>query len=150
MTRHYPGAELAEAIRARFPDAVADATQREVYLAGARVAEVCRYLHDDDALDFKALVALQAVDYVDYFEVVYRLVSYRHNHLAVLKARAYGREEPSLPSVTSVWKGAELQEREVYDLMGIRFDGHPNLKRILLWEGFDGHPLRKDFLLQRP
>ena len=51
-----------------------------------------------------------------------------------------------MSSVFSVWKGADLQEREVWDLMGIRFDGHPNMKRVMLWEGFDGHPLRKDFL----
>jgi NADH-quinone oxidoreductase subunit C len=53
--------------------------------------------------------------------------------------------EPSVPSVYSVWQGADLQEREVYDLMGIRFPGHPNLKRVLLWDEFEGHPLRKDF-----
>ena len=111
---------------------------------------MCEFLRDDEALDFRALVALNAVDYVDYFEVVYRLVSYRHNHATVLKVRVYERDEPSVPSVTSVWKGAELQEREVYDLMGVAFDGHPNLKRVFLWEGFEGHPLRRDFLLQRP
>ena len=60
--------------------------------------------------------------------------------------RLYGREEPELPSVISVWRGADLQEREVWDLMGIRFEGHPNMKRIMLWERFPGHPHRKDFL----
>ena len=56
------------------------------------------------------------------------------------------RTEPSVISITSVWRGAELQEREIYDLMGIYFDNHPNMKRLLLWENFDGHPLRKDFV----
>ena len=70
----------------------------------------------------------------------------RRNHSAILKTRRYGREEPSVDSVTSIWIGADLQEREIWDLMGIRFEGHPNLKRILLWENFPGHPLRKDFL----
>jgi NADH:ubiquinone oxidoreductase subunit C len=51
-----------------------------------------------------------------------------------------------MPSVTGLWRGADFQEREIYDLLGISFEGHPNLKRIMLWEGFDGHPLRKDFL----
>ena len=67
-------------------------------------------------------------------------------HTAIIKARVYGREAPSLPSVYHVWRGADLQEREVWDLMGVRFEGHPNMKRILLWEGFEGHPLRKDYL----
>ena len=57
---------------------------------------------------------------------------------------------PEVPSVTGVWKSANFQEREVFDLMGVRFNGHPDLKRIVLWEGFEGYPLRKDFLLQRP
>jgi len=54
--------------------------------------------------------------------------------------------EPSVPSLVSIWSGADYQEREVWDLMGIRFDGHPNHKRIMLWEGFPGHPLRKDYV----
>ena len=57
-----------------------------------------------------------------------------------------GRHEPSVPSVTGIWRGADLQEREAWDLMGIRFEGHPNHKRIMLWEGFPGHPLRKDYV----
>ena len=150
MTRRYPADDLASKIRTRFPDAVADTAPGELYLERDRLRDVCEFLRDDEALDFRALVALNAVDYVDYFEVVYRLVSYRHNHATVLKVRVYERDEPSVPSVTSVWKGAELQEREVYDLMGVAFDGHPNLKRVFLWEGFEGHPLRRDFLLQRP
>ncbi len=150
MTRRYPADDLAGKIRTRFPDAVADTAPAELYLERDRLRDVCEFLRDDEALDFRALVALNAVDYVDYFEVVYRLVSYRHNHATVLKVRVYERDEPSVPSVTSVWKGAELQEREVYDLMGVGFEGHPNLKRVFLWEGFEGHPLRRDFLLQRP
>ena len=63
----------------------------------------------------------------------------------VLKVRLTDKAAPVLPSVTSIWRGADLQEREVYDMMGIRFEGHPNLRRILLWEGFEGYPLRKDF-----
>jgi NADH:ubiquinone oxidoreductase subunit C len=63
----------------------------------------------------------------------------------VLKVEA-DHESPEVPSVVSVWLGAHLQEREAYDLLGIRFAGHPDMKRIFLWEGFPGHPLRKDFL----
>ena len=86
------------------------------------------------------------MDYYDYFEVVYQLTSMKHNHSLVLKTRCYDRINPVVPSVVRLWRGADFQEREVYDLMGISFEGHPNLKRIALWQGFEGHPLRKDYL----
>ena len=70
----------------------------------------------------------------------------QNNTSVVIKSKVFGREELSAPSVISVWQGADLQEREIWDLMGIHFEGHPNMKRVLLWEGFPGHPLRKDFL----
>ena len=107
---------------------------------------MARFLRDDPDLDFQFLNSISAVDFIEHFEVVYHLTSFRHQHTAVLKARVMGREDLSLPSVYHVWRGADFQEREVWDLMGIRFDGHPNLKRIMLWEGFEGHPLRKDYL----
>ena len=72
----------------------------------------------------------------------------KFNRSLILKTNLYDRETPSIQSVVEVWKGAELQEREIWDLMGIAFSGHPNMKRIMLWEGFDGHPLRKDYLGQ--
>ena len=78
--------------------------------------------------------------------MVYHLTSIEHNHSLVLKTRCYSRDNPTLPSVVGLWRGADFQEREIYDLLGISFEGHPNLRRIALWEGFDGHPLRKDFL----
>ncbi len=150
MTKPLDGTELAAKIEAQVPGSVTGSDQKDVHVAAEKVAEVARFLRDDPGLWFDYLVHLTSVDFVDYFEVVYRLVSIKHNHSAVVKARAYGREEPTVPSVSGIWKGAELQEREVYDLMGVHFEGHPNLKRIMLWEGFEGHPLRKDFLLQRP
>ena len=69
-----------------------------------------------------------------------------NNTSIVVKSKLYGRSKLSIKSLTSLWKGAELQEREIWDLMGIYFDDHPNMKRILLWEGFEGHPLRKILL----
>ncbi len=150
MTSACPPAGLAAAIGGRVPGAVAGTDAQTVWLHAAQLVDACRFLRDDPAFDFKMLVQLTAVDRIGYFEVVYRLLSLTHNHLAVLKVKAHGREDPGVPSVTGVWKGADLQEREVYDLMGVRFAGHPDLRRILLWDGFQGHPLRKDFLLQRP
>jgi NADH-quinone oxidoreductase subunit C len=107
---------------------------------------VASYLKTTPGLDFDYLTSITAVDYPDYFEVVYQLTSLQHKHSLVVKTRCYGRDNPTLPSVVSLWRGADFQEREIYDLMGISFDGHPNLKRIFLWEGFQGHPLRKDYL----
>ena len=96
-------------------------------------------------MEFSYLNSISAVDFIEYFEIVYHLTSFEHNHSAVIKTRVYGREESTIPSVVAVWPGADYQEREIWDLMGIGFAGHPNLKRIMLWEGFPGHPLRKEF-----
>lgn len=146
MTTLAPAAELASALRERFGGAVLGAEGSAVYVEPGSIRDVCAFLHGDAAHDFKMLESLTAVDYVEHFEVVYRLLSLERNVAAVVKARVYGRDAPSLPSVAPVWRGAVLQEREVFDLMGVRFDGHPNLKRILTWEGFQGHPLRRDYL----
>ena len=79
-------------------------------------------------------------------KIILILDSLINNSSIVVKSKLYGRSKLSIKSLTSLWKGAELQEREIWDLMGIYFDDHPNMKRILLWEGFEGHPLRKDFI----
>ncbi len=146
MTDWLPGTAIAERIRAQFPDAVVDANPGWVTIAPARLVEVARFLRDDPELALEMATNLTAVDWLDYFEVVYHLQSISRNHITTLKVRADDRENPEVPSVTSVWWGAHLQEDEVYDLFGIRFTGHPNLRRLFLWEGFAGWPLRKDFL----
>lgn len=146
MTRQLPGPEVARHISAAFPDAVERSSDYDVWVAPGSILEVARHLKDGSELDMAFLMSVTAVDYVEYFEIVYRIRSMRRNHSAVLRARVSGRATPVVPSVTPVWRGAELQEREIWDLMGIGFEGHPNLKRILLWEGFPGHPLRKDYL----
>ena len=139
------GAHVAERVRAAVPDAVDDVTDGWVIVRADRLLEVARFVHDDPELDGRYLVSITGVDRYDHFEVVYHVASLTRNHLFVLKTTA-DHEEPQVPSVVSVWHGAHLQEREVYDLMGIRFTGHPQLKRLFLWEGFPGHPLRKDFM----
>ena len=145
MTSPLTGEALAKAIAAPFPDAVEAHRDGAVWVRPAVVADVARFLKEAPGMEFDYLDSITAVDYVDHFEMVYHLTSFVHNHSAVVKARVPGRGEPSLPTVVSVWKGADLQEREVWDLMGVRFEGHPNMKRLLLWEGFQGHPLRRDF-----
>ena len=110
------------------------------------IADVAAFMRQDDELDFQFLNAISAIDFIGHFELVYHLTSFRKGHKATMRARLAGREDLSAPSVYHLWRGADFQEREIWDLMGIRFEGHPNMKRIMLWEGFDGHPLRKDYL----
>jgi NADH-quinone oxidoreductase subunit C len=137
--------EVAKEIAKRFPKAQAQASDGAVLLQGEALFEVAEFLKNSPEFDFNYLNYITAVDYFDYFELVYQLTSLSHNHSVVLKTRCHNRNNPVVPSVVRLWRGADLQEREVYDLMGIRFDGHPNMKRIVLWDGFQGHPLRKDY-----
>ena len=117
-----------------------------VWVKPSKIAEVCAFLKSDPGLDFNFLNSISAVDYINHFEVVYHLTSLDKRHTSIVKTRLDGREDLTLPSVYHLWLGADFQEREIWDLMGIDFSGHPNMKRIMLWEGFDGHPLRKDYL----
>lgn len=144
-TLRLSGEAVAERIRNRFPTAVVAATNDAVTIDTPQLAEVARFLRDEPDLDCKYLACLTAVDYLGRFEVVYNAISLARNQMVTLKVRA-DHDDPVVPSVTSAWHGAHLQEREAYDLMGIRFQGHPELRRLFLWEGFPGHPLRKDFL----
>jgi NADH-quinone oxidoreductase subunit C len=145
MTKPIGGQELAQQIREHFPEAVLATDETSVIVSNQALFEVMRFLKE--TLDFDYLVAITAVDYSDYFEVIYQSVSIEHNYSSIIKTRCYERESPTLPSVTSLWQGADFQEREIYDLIGIYFSGHPNMKRIFLWEGFQGHPLRRDYQL---
>jgi len=111
------------------------------------IADVCAFAKND--LGFDALIDICSVDNFGNeprFEVVYDLYSFADNHYLRLKATV-SEDEPEIPTVTSVWSAADWHERETYDLMGIRFTGHPDLRRILMWEGYPYHPLRKDFPL---
>ena len=150
MTKSLAGADVARRINAELPGSVVESHNGDVRIELASIRNVARFLRDTEGLEFSFLSSITAVDYVEHFELVYHLTSLKFNQSIVLKANCYGRDELSAPSVSGVWRGADFQEREVWDLFGIRFEGHPNLKRILLWEGFPGHPLRKDFLGQDP
>ncbi len=145
MTKELGGAELARHLVQQYPDIVEQERDSAVWVKPDQIVEVLQFLRDDPSLKLEYLNAISAVDYIEYFEVIYHLTSFEHNHSAVIKTRLYDREEPSISSVVSVWPSADFQEREIWDLMGVRFTGHPNLKRLMLWEGFTGHPLRKDF-----
>ncbi len=146
MTLAIEGHKLGSILLNQFPDTVVETDVRAAWVPAHDIVRICRFLHDVPGLNFDVLNAVTAVDYVDHFEVIYQMTSIDRNVSTILKVRVYGRDTPSIPSVTSVWRGATLQEREIWDLMGIDFDGHPEMKRILTWEGFDGHPLRRDYL----
>jgi NADH-quinone oxidoreductase subunit C len=145
MTTMLSGPDMAKLISSQFPNAVVESDVQSVTIKSDYLSSVLAYLKNNNGTAFNYLTDLTAVDYQDCFEVVYRLTSLELNHTTVIKTRCADRTNASLPSVTGLWKGADLMEREVFDLMGISFDGHPNLKRIFLWEGFNGHPLRKDY-----
>ncbi|HET7437309.1 MAG TPA: NADH-quinone oxidoreductase subunit C [Thermoanaerobaculia bacterium] len=142
---------LVAAAVARVGDAIAGAKEFvgeiTLFVDRDRIAEVCRAFKDDG---FNYLVDLAGVDYSKFpghtnlrFSVSYTLYSFRKN--ARVRLRVWTDENTPVPSVTGVWKTANWHERETYDMFGIQFSGHPNLERILMWEGFNGFPLRKDF-----
>jgi NADH-quinone oxidoreductase subunit C len=146
MTLALPGKDIAQRIEERFADTVTEVTDGAVIVKSEALFQVAEYLKTNPDLDLNYLTHITAVDYFDYFEIIYQLTSLNNNHSLLLKTRCYDRDKPAGPSVVGLWRGADFQEREIYDLMGISFEGHPNLKRIVMWDGFDGHPLRKDYL----
>jgi NADH-quinone oxidoreductase subunit C len=146
MTVSLAAPEVAKKIASQFPEAAAESSRQAVVVNSEYLDRTLEFLKNDPEFRLDYLADMTAADYYDYFEIVYQLVSLERNHRITLKTRCQDRQNPVVPSVTDIWRGAEFMEREIYDLMGIRFTGHPNLKRIVLWEGFNGHPLRKDYL----
>ncbi len=157
---------IVQRISERFGPAVAggnlEALDPWVVVSAEALPEICRYLRDDPDLRFNLLHCITAVDYVQvdpkrklecepHLEVIYHLSSLAHKHRLVLKVMlprwkdgALGRL-PEVPTVSHLWSTANWHEREVYDLSGVRFAGHPDLRRILCPEDWAGHPLRKDY-----
>ena len=129
-----------------FPGAVVERDGEWLVLDPDQLPQVTTHLRDE--LGFDYLTHMSASDYADRLEVVYNLYSTRPDQLGSgipFKVRLPDRADPRVPSLASVWHSANFLEREVWDMFGVRFEGHPNLKRILLWEGFEGYPLRKDW-----
>ncbi|MGE5189103.1 MAG: NADH-quinone oxidoreductase subunit C [Gemmatimonadota bacterium] len=140
-------AKLAE----KFGDAVlathSDFGDDTAVVRRERIVEICTFLRDDPDLAFDFAMDLTGVDYLGEeprFEVVYHLFSLEKKHRVRIKARV-PEDDPVIDSVVPVWVGMDWYEREAYDMYGIVFRGHPNLKRILLYDAFVGHPLRKDY-----
>jgi NADH-quinone oxidoreductase subunit C len=140
------GITVGEVLGKSLPGIVTAVTDEWIEVGPDRVIETLQWLLNSDEFDAVQLSNLTAVDRHTHIEVVYHLQSLDLNHQLVLKTRTHGMDPAVVQSAYSVYKGALLQEREVYDLMGVRFEGHPDLRRLFLWDGFPGHPLRKDFL----
>jgi len=147
-------ASTVEAVRSKFPQAIVETVEfgdeQTIVLTLEYLVEVCTYLKKDLQYDF--LETVTAVDWperVPRFDVVYQLLSIQHQCFVRLKVRVgqHREEHPAVPTVTSVWLGANWYEREVYDLFGITFTGHPDLRRILMPTDWTTYPLRKDYPL---
>jgi NADH-quinone oxidoreductase subunit C len=144
--------EFAQKLKAKFGDIISEPSEVRgetmLIIADAeKIVEICRYAKND--LDFNYLVDISSVDNYGSdprWTVVYHLRGLRHGAELRLKTDV-SEEKSELPSVVGVWKTANWHEREIYDMMGIRFSGHPDLRRILMWEGYPYFPLRKDFPL---
>ena len=111
-----------------------------------KISEAARFLKDNSDYQMDYLSCLTGVDYKEHLEVVYHLYSMAKKEGPIVLKTRTDREKSLVPSVTPVWRGAEYQEREAYDLLGIHFEGHPDLRRILMWEEFQHYPLRKDYV----
>jgi NADH-quinone oxidoreductase subunit C len=144
-------AALIDLVKSRFGDAVLETDERlgeeTVVVARDALPEICRALRDDPETAFDFLTDLTAVDLhgrTPRFEIVAHLFSLSKRHRLRLKVRV-DEAEPSAPTLSGVWKNANWLEREIYDMFGVRFEGHPDLRRILLYPEFVGYPLRKDY-----
>jgi NADH-quinone oxidoreductase subunit C len=154
------GAAILAEIRARFGGSVLETHDHRgdhtAVVERMAVRDVLRFCRDTDALRFDMLMDLTAVDYSKFpgredgprFEVVYHLYSLGHNHRVRVKVRV-DEDDAVVPSAVPLWPIADWFEREVWDMFGIRFEGHPDLRRLLMYEAFQGHPLRKDYPINR-
>jgi len=138
--------ELSEIIRKSFPEAVfPEGTQLlEVIIPSEQYLSLAEKLKSDPTLAFDYLISQTAVDFNTKFTVVCHLDSVKFRHMLVLKSELTDRENPIIDSLTAIYPTAEFFEREIFDLFGIRFNNHPNLKRLFLEDDY-GYPLRKDF-----
>lgn len=137
---------LAE-LQARYVEDVkiiGEEAQTALLVEPHRLLDVLGFLKTNESYQFNMLRNLTAVDYLEYIEVVYHLYSLSLRQSVTVKTRC-GMEDSQIPSVTLIWPAANFQEREVYDLLGVKFTGHPDLRRILLRDEFEGHPLRKTY-----
>ncbi|MGP8051354.1 MAG: NADH-quinone oxidoreductase subunit C [Desulfobaccales bacterium] len=142
-------------VQAQFPDELLEVVEfrgeTTIVVKPERLVDICRALRDDPETSFRYLSMIAGMDYLPQsprFGLVYNLYSHQHHNRVTLKTRLADDAAPLAPSVTPVWTTANWHEREIYDMMGIRFQGHPDLRRILMPADWVGHPQRKDYPLR--
>ena len=139
--------ELKTHLEQRLPGVSLSVDAGALVVAPTDLISVCRCLKDTEHFRMDYLSNLTAVDYPpERMDVVYHLYSMAHKHGPITIRVTLNRATPRVASVVPLWRGAEFQEREAYDLYGVIFEGHPDLRRILMWDGFEGHPMRKDYV----
>jgi NADH-quinone oxidoreductase subunit C len=141
--------KLKEIFPQAIPDTHAQHGDETAFVRREKLLEITAFIKTNPEFDMNVLIDLTAVDGLGMgwnprFEVVYHFYSLAKNHRLRLKIRV-DEKDAVVPTLTKLWPAANWFEREVWDMFGIRFDGHPNLKRILMYEEFQGHPLRKDY-----
>lgn len=141
--------EIHKRIQEKFPNSIVKLVSDQpgdqfVVIKSQAIKEICKFLRDDQDLQFDFLDCVTGVDDRETIWCVYHIYSIKKNHNVILKADV-GKESPKIDSVVSIWETANWHEREAYDMLGIHFEGHPDLRRILLPEDWEGHPLRKDY-----
>lgn len=140
-----------EELKARFTEFVPTAAFDEagewlnVSIEAVDWPSLTQQLRNNTELDFDFLFSITGVDWKTHFTVVYHLRSLKHGHIVVVKAKC-DRAKPEIETVSHIWKTADLNEREVYDLLGIKFLNHPDLRRLFLTDDWEGYPLRKDYV----
>lgn len=142
--------EIFDRLKEKFGNRVLDLTENVdpfIRVSADAIADIGLYLRDDEAMGFESLMCLSGVDYPEHLSLVYHLFSSAHRHKITLKTDL-GREDPGLPTVEGVWRVANWHERETYDMFGIVFEGHSDLRRILCPDDWEGWPLRKDYEVQ--
>ncbi len=142
-----PLEELKTTLEGLLPGVILAVEGSTLIIDAKHLTAVCRCLKDTERFGMDYVANLTAVDYPpDRMDVVYHLYSMHHKHGPIALRVQLPRANPVVDSMTPLWRGAEFQEREVYDLYGVTFTGHPDLRRILMWDGFKGHPMRKDYV----
>jgi NADH-quinone oxidoreductase subunit C len=141
--------EILKRVNARFPEKIIEISERKpdpfAVVDPPSIVEIGGYLRDDPECAMDCLSNETGVDYKDRIEVVYHLFSYSRRHGCVLKVKL-PRENPTVATVEQVWRAANWMEREIFDLLGVNFIGHSDMRRILMPEDWQGYPLRKDFV----
>ena len=151
MTAPLTPEAIQQDVQSRLPGTAVTVEGNALLIAADQLVKICRFLKESEPYRLDYLSNLCGVDYLGdqaRLETVYHLYSMEKKHGPVMLKVTLPRATPVVASVTPIWRGAEFQEREAYDLYGVTFEGHPDLRRILMWEGFQGHPMRKDYVVE--